>query len=351
MNVDLGIRAENLVTFSMKLPDAKYPGEAQAIAFYDAAMARIGELPGVRSVAIGEVHPLDQGWTSRVDIAGAPQTKDESRIRTVTPSYFETLGMNMVRGTAFTRDDRGERPGVVVINETFATRYFRDDNPIGRHILFFGTPRTIVGVVRSERFTGPQRDVEPAIYVPLAQMPMSDLTMVVRGSGDASTLIASVRDAIRTIDPDIALFDVETLDVTLGKSVATPRFQAVLITTFGAIALILAAIGLYALIAYQVQQRTNEIGVRLALGATHGQVVRMILTRAAALALAGIAAGLLGAIAVGRFLQTMLFQISATDPPTLIAIPILLAAIALAASYIPARRAMRVDPAVALRYE
>jgi predicted permease len=362
MSVDLGVNTENVVTFSMKLPEGRYPPPSReeypkwprAVAFYDSVLERVGELPGVRRATLGMAHPLDTGFTSRFAVAGRPETdgpQDEVRIRPVTPSYFATMGMTMLRGVAFTNDDRAERPAVIVVNDVLAEKYFRGEDPVGKQSLFWGTPRTIVGVVKSERIGGPQQETEPALYAPLAQVPMSDATLVVRASGDASAIVAAVRDTVRGIDPEIALFDVEPLDATLGRTVSTPRFQAVLITTFGAIALILAALGLYALIAYQVQQRTNEIGIRLALGATRGEVARLVLRRAALLALTGIAAGLLGAVAAGRFLKAILFEISATDPATFAIVPILLCAIALLASYIPTRRAMKVDPAVALRYE
>jgi putative ABC transport system permease protein len=344
MDVDLGINRENVMTFSMKLPEAKYATEQSVAAFYDAAMARIAELPSARGVAFGEVHPLESGWTSGVQVA---DVKGESRIRVVTPTYFQTLGMAMLRGKAFTRHDRAP---VIVISDKFAARFFRDQNPIGKKIIFFDTPRTVTGVVRSEKFGGPQQEDEPAIYVPLAQLAMSDVTMIVRGTGDAS-LTAMVRDTIRAMDSDIALFDVETIDTKLGKSVATPRFQAVLMSSFGAIALLLAAIGLYELIAYQVQLRTNEIGVRMALGASAAAVATLVLRRAANLAIAGVVLGLAGAFALRKFLAAFLFQISATDPAIYISVPLLLAVIVLIASYVPARRAMRVDPAVALRSE
>jgi putative ABC transport system permease protein len=362
MSVDLGVNTENLIAFSMKLPEGKYPLPSReeypkwprAVAFYDAVLERVGELPGVRQATLGMAHPLDTGFTSRFAVAGRPETdgpQDEVRIRPVTPSYFATMGMTRLRGVAFTNHDRAERPAVIVVNDVLAEKYFRGEDPVGKQALFWGTPRTIVGVVKSERIGGPQRENEPALYAPLAQLPMSDATLIVRASGDASAIVAAVRDTIRGVDPEIALFDVEPIDVTLGRTVSTPRFQAVLITTFGAIALILAALGLYALIAYQVQQRTNEIGIRLALGATRGEVARLVLRRAALLALTGIAAGLVGAVAAGRFLKAVLFEISATDPATFVIVPILLCGIALLASYIPTRRAMRVDPAVALRYE
>jgi ABC-type antimicrobial peptide transport system permease subunit len=230
-------------------------------------------------------------------------------------------------------------------------RYFNSEDPIGKQLTLWGQPRTIVGVVKGERFGGPQAELEPALYPPLTQMPMSDVTLVVRANRDAGVVMGAVRDTMRALDSDIALYDVETLDTTLGRTVATPRFQAILITSFGAIALLLAAIGLYALIAYQVQQRTNEIGIRLALGATRAEVARLVLSRAFALALTGIAVGLGGALLTARFLKAFVFQVSANDPAIYALVPLLLIVVALAATWIPTRRAMKLDPAIALHVD
>jgi ABC-type antimicrobial peptide transport system permease subunit len=244
-----------------------------------------------------------------------------------------------------TRDDRANAPATIVINEALARKYFASENPVGKQLEFWGAPNTIVGVVKGERFGGPQSEVEPALYAPLQRLPMSNITLVVRARGD---VIANVRAAIKELDPDMALYDVEPLATSLEKTVATPKFQAVLITSFGAIALLLAAIGLYALIAYQVQQRTNEIGIRLALGATRAEIAKLVLARAVMLAVTGIVIGLAGAFAATRFLKAVVFEISTTDPAIYAGVPLLLIAVALLATWLPVRCAMRLDPAVAL---
>lgn len=362
MAVDVGLRTAGIATFSMKLPETKYPSPPretyprwpEATNFYDALLERLQSVPGVTRAALGTHHPLDSGFTSQIVVVGQPEPTgpiDEVRIRPVTPAYFDTLGIPLLRGRALSRDDRGDTPFVIVVNEALARRYFGSQNPIGQQLRLWGQARTIVGVVKGERFGGPQAAPEPALYAPLTQMPMSDITLVVRTNTDPQTVMSAVRGTMRELDPEIALYDVELLDVTLGRTLATPRFQAILITSFGAIALLLAAIGLYALIAYQVQQRTNEIGIRLALGATRAEVARLILSRAFALALTGIAVGLAAALAAGRFLKAIVFQVSTSDPTIYIAVPLLLAVIALAATWIPTRRAMRLDPAVALHVE
>ena len=357
--VDVGLQTTNITTFSMTLPNAKYPEPSReeyphwpsAVSFYERLLERMRTVPGVTNVALGMAHPLDAGFTSRTHVVGRPQgdgPQDEVRIRPVTHSYFETLGIPLLRGRLLTRDDRANAPATVVINEALARKYFPNENPVGKQLEFWAAPNTIVGVVKGERFGGPQSEAEPALYAPLERLPMSNITLVVRARGDVT---ASVREAIRELDPDMALYDVEPLRVTLEKTVATPKFQAVLITSFGAIALLLAAIGLYALIAYQVQQRTNEIGIRLALGATHAEIARLVMARAATLALTGIAIGLGGAFATARFLKSVLFEISTTDPGIYAGVPLLLVAVALLATWLPVRRAMRLDPAVALHME
>jgi putative ABC transport system permease protein len=362
MAVDVGIVTGNTVTFSMTLPARKYempsrdvyPVWPAATNFFERLLAESATLPGVTQVALGRNHPLDPGFTSQLSVVGRPEPAgptDEVRNRPVSPRYFETLGIALLRGRTFTPDDRSTAPLVAVANEALAKRYFGAEDPIGRKVVLWGKERTIVGVVKGERFGGPQADAEPALYSPLAQMPMNDLTLIVRTRGEPAPAIASVRSMMRRIDPEVALYDVETIDATLGRTLATPRFQAVLITSFGAIALLLAAIGLYALIAYQVQQRTNEIGIRLALGATRAEVARLILSRAFALALTGIAIGLGGALLAGRFLKSIVFQVSTNDPTIYIAVPLLLVVIALAATWLPTRRAMKLDPAVALHVE
>lgn len=357
--VDVGLRTANIVTFSMTLPEAKYPSPSRdqypswpaAQNFYERLIERVETVPQVDSVALAMAHPLDPGFTSRTQVVGRPAgdgPQDEVRIRPVTHAYFQTLGIPLQRGRALTRDDRVGAPATILVNEALVRKYFASEDPVGRQLEFWGTPNTIVGVVKGERFGGPQSEAEPALYAPLSRLPMSNLTLIVRSRGDVAAVTAAVRAAIHELDPDMALYDVEPLVDTLGRTVATPKFQAVLIAAFGAIALLLAAIGLYALIAYQVQQRTNEIGIRLALGASRAEIARLVLARAATLALTGIAIGLAGALATTRFLKAVVFEISTTDPAIYAGVPLLLIAIALLATWLPVRRAMRLDPAVAL---
>jgi putative ABC transport system permease protein len=362
MDVDLGMQSSRILTFSMRLPTTKYPEPPpetyprwpKVVQFVDTLTERAAAIPGAQSVAVGVNHPIADGFSSQLEVVGMPAkagAQNEVRVRPVGAGYFETMGVTVLRGRTFTRDDRLNAPRVVIVNDTVARKYFGNTNPLGQQVDFWGAKRTIVGVIKGERLGGPANELEPALYCPIPQIPMGFCTLIVRTSENPARMIAAVRGMIRSIDTDIALSDVGTLDDAVSQTVATPRFQAVLITSFGAIALLLAAIGLYALIAYQVQQRTNEIGVRMALGASTSEVARLVLRRAANLAVIGVAIGLVGAFFTRKFLAAVLFQISATDPAIYISVPLLLALIVLIASYIPARRAMRVDPAVALRSE
>jgi putative ABC transport system permease protein len=362
MDVDLGMQSSRILTFSMRLPTTKYPEPPpetyprwpKVVQFVDTLTERAAAIPGAQSVAVGVNHPIADGFSSQLEVVGMPAkagAQNEVRVRPVGAGYFETMGVTVLRGRTFTRDDRLNAPRVVIVNDTVARKYFGNTNPLGQQVDFWGAKRTIVGVIKGERLGGPANELEPALYCPIPQIPMGFCTLIVRTSENPARMIAAVRGMIRSIDTDIALSDVGTLDDAVSQTVATPRFQAVLITSFGAIALLLAAIGLYALIAYQVQQRTNEIGVRMALGASTSEVARLVLRRAANLAGIGVAIGLVGAFFTRKFLAAVLFQISATDPAIYISVPLLLALIVLIASYIPARRAMRVDPAVALRSE
>ncbi len=362
MAVDVGMKTGQVVTFSMSIPEAKYPTPArdkypawpEMISLQQRMLERMENVPGVNGVALGMNHPLEAGFTSQFDIAGRPEQKgprDEVRIRPVTPGYFNVLGIPMTAGRGFQADDRNGGPAVAIINDAFVRQYFANENPIGKVIKHWGAEREVVGVTKGERFGGPASAPEPTLYMPFAQLPMSSLTLITRTTAAPESVISSVRSAMKEMDPDIAMYDVETLDASLGSTLATPRFQAVLITSFGAIALLLAAIGLYALIAYQVQQRTNEIGIRLALGATRTEVAGLIAKRVALLTLPGIVLGLAGALATSRFLRAIVFQVNVSDPVIYAVVPLILACVAALASWLPARRAMRVDPAVALRYE
>jgi len=363
LSVDPGFRTDHVLTASIELPSATYPPPGRkeypkwprATNFFDELLGKLRATPGVENAALGMMHPFGAGWTTQVSIEGIPEPPngqhDEVRIRIVSPQYFEALGIPLLRGRTFDQRDRQGAAGTIIINEAFVKRYFPNSDPIGKHITIWGRPKEIVGVVRGERFRGLDRQLEPAMYPPLDQMPMSSVTIVMRVSGDPMTLASAVRSAVHSIDAGIAVSNIEPVGAQISQSTATPRFQTTHITLFGSIALILAAIGLYGLISYQVQQRTREIGIRVALGAQRREILMLIVKKGLALALTGIAIGAVVASGVTRLISTTLFQISANDPRVFASVAVILAFVAVVASFIPARRASLVDPSVALRYE
>lgn len=361
--IDPGVKMDHVLTAAIELPASSYPVPARkdypnwprATVFYTDLLTRLRGIHGVRDAALALNHPFASGWTTEFSVEGLPDqpegSRDEMRVRSVTSGYFEALGIPLLRGRTIKESDRAGGAEVALINEAFARRYFANTDPIGKHVSFWGHSKQIIGVVRGERFRGLERQSDAAIYPALSQVPMSSLTIVLRVDGDPMGYAGAVRNAVHAIDRGIAVDHIEPVGALLSQSTATPQFQTALITLFGLVALVLAAIGLYGLIAYQVQQRTHEIGIRLALGAQQGQVLTLVIKRGLALALAGIAIGLVCALGATRFIAASLFQVSTTDPKVFGLVSVTLALIALAASYIPARAAARVDPATALRYE
>lgn len=359
-SVDPGIRSTGVLTFNATLPDARYhtpafdkfPDWPEAYQFYDRALEALRAVPGVQSATLAMNHPLRAGWTSRVTIEGRAVPEgpiDESRIRSVTPGYFESLGMVLERGRTIQESDRVESAAVVVVNHAFAEKYFPNEDPIGRNVVFWSKPKRIVGVVRDSRFQGLDRDPEPAVYSSLFQSPMSDLTFVVRGEVAPDSLIKPAQEAIWSVDSDLALHHVETIDETLSRSLAPRRFRTTLMVFFGLTALLLAAIGVYGLLAWQVSRRTREIGVRLAVGAEPSGVLSMVLREGLALTGIGVIVGLVAAIPATRLVQGLLFGVGRFDVPTLIVSATTIVLSATVACWIPAWRAARLNPVTALR--
>jgi len=296
------------------------------------------------------------GWTSQVEVEGRPQKlgqRDEVYIRPIAPGYFRAVSAPLLSGRDVDGRDRQGMPVAIVVNEAFARRYFPGRDAVGRTVSFWGKPRTIVGVVGNERFLGPIEEPGPAVYPSLLQVPMSSLAVVVRAPAgrDPSTLLPALRQALREVDPDVALFHVRTADSLLEEAVGSPRFRATLLSLFGGVALLLSSIGLYGLLAYAVARRTREIGIRVALGAKPRDVARLVLGQGVARCLAGLAVGGVGAALAMRLLSRFLFGVAPADPTVFAAVAALLLATSVAASYLPARRALAVDPAAALRSE
>jgi putative ABC transport system permease protein len=307
----------------------------------------------VDSVAIAGSHPLDPGFTNSFLIVGREaEAKDwpEISVRTVSPGYFRTVGLKLQRGRLLSDSDTTRGTAVAVINDAAAEKFFQNRDPIGAQIRFWGTPRTIVGVVGNERFHGLAEAPPIAVYAPLAQAPSHSGVLLVKAANPA-TLAGAARAAIREIDPALAVFAVEPLNETVARSVSQRRFTMLVLGIFAALALTLAAVGVHGVLSYGVLQRTREIGIRMALGARPASVLRLIVGQGVLLAAIGVALGVAGAVALTRVLTTLLFGVTPTDSSTLVLVVAVLIGAAVLASYLPARRAMRVDPSVALRVE
>ena len=358
--LDLGFKTGNALTASVILPFTRYPKHEQITAFYQALLERVKALPGVEAVSAIAPLPLS-GDMFRIsfEVEGRNIPKGElpsSHFRSISLDYFSVMKIPLLAGRAFTERDNASAPGVVIVNETFANRHFPNENPIGKHIKpgvsVEGEPvwREIVGVVKDVKHRQSlRRDYEPEYYVPHAQIPFNGMSLIMRTTNDARSLARSIQQEVQALDRDVPVYRIKTLDQYLGVAVAQPKFNALLLSLFAGLALLLTAIGLYGVVAYAVVQRAQEIGIRIALGAQTGDVLKMVLSQGLKLTTLGLAIGLAAAYALTRYMQSLLFGVKATDPSTFAAIALLLIAVALVACWVPARRATKVDPMVALR--
>jgi putative ABC transport system permease protein len=356
---NLGFRMDHTVTARISIPPDKYKEDAQVVAFYDRLIEGVRKLPAVESAGMVSALPLAGRFSdAALDIVGRPPrpepAMESALIRVADPNYFGVLGMNILQGRGIEERDRPNSQRVVVISESMARRFWADGNPVGEHLkVYMGmdqSPWEIVGIVNDVRFSIAAQP-GPTIYFPCSQNPYRFMVLTVRTHADPKSVIESISGAARAIDPDQPLSQIRTLDELMARVLVPWRFSMTLIGSFAALALMLATAGIYGVISYTVGQRTNEIGIRMALGAQPGDVLRMILRQGMGVVFAGIAVGLAGAFYLTRFMVTQLYSVHPIDAATFIAIPMLLAIVALAASYFPARRAMRVDPVIALRYE
>jgi putative ABC transport system permease protein len=360
LDVDPGFRPERILTLELALPIAKYKENAQAVAFYDQLTGRVAAMPGVEAVGAVSTLPLSGGGDIITFLvegrpASQPGQDVDAEYRITTPGYFATMGVPLVRGEGFTDRHNANAPAVMLINETFARRYFPGEDPIGKR-LNIGNPesspwRTIIGIVRDVRHEGLDTEPYPQMYAPLAQTARRAMTLTARTSSDPMSLVPAIRNELSALDKDQPLYNVRTMEQVLAASIARQRFQMMLIAVFACVGLVLASVGIYGVISYSVTQRTHEIGIRMALGARERDVLKMIVGQGMILTLIGVGAGLLVALALTRVMASLLYNVSATDPLTFIGVSLLLTVIALLACFIPARRAMKVDPMVALRYE
>ncbi|HLE85100.1 MAG TPA: FtsX-like permease family protein, partial [Thermoanaerobaculia bacterium] len=359
--VEPGFDPEGVLLAEIKLPESRYPAPRSAyprlpevLGFYDRALERVAAIPGVAVASAAANHPMQRGWTSRTEAEGyvpPPGPPDEARIRPVAPGYFEAVGVELLRGRAIEVRDRVNDPPVLVINRAFAERYFAGRDPIGRTVAFWDTPRQVVGVVADVRFAGLGEPVEPAVYPALHQLPMGQFSLVLKTAMAPLDLADELRAAVAEIDPDLALFNVRSLEQAVAETLGRPRFELSLMAVYALLALALAAIGVYGLVAQAVLERTREIGVRMALGADRRRVLRLVLGGGAALAGLGVALGLVGASLLTRLAASLLHGVRPLDPATFATVAAVLAAVALAAAALPAWRATRVDPVTALRQE
>ncbi|HEV2915191.1 MAG TPA: ABC transporter permease [Pyrinomonadaceae bacterium] len=363
-DVDPGFNPKNVLTMRINLPDKKYPEGKERIAFVKGAIERINALPGVERAAFVTPVPFSGdfiGSSFAIDGRPAPVPGQEpsADFRGITPDYFSALNVPLIRGRYFTEQDRKGSVGAAIINETLARRYFSGEDPIGKSLIDVGVgvdedePKRweIVGVVGDVRHRGLDIEPAPEVYLPHQQQAWNWGYFVIRTRTEPSGLAASVIAQILSIDKDQAVARVQTLDQMIAGSVARPRFYMLLLTVFAGVGLILTVVGIYGVMAYSVAERTHEIGIRMALGARQRDVLRMVLGHGMLLALAGIALGLAAAFLLTRVVASLLFEVSATDPLTFACVALLAALVALLACYIPARRATRVDPMIALRYE
>jgi predicted permease len=365
-----GFDAEKVLTATLNINLLRYT-KAQGQEFYRQVVERLAALPGVESVSLARVVPISGGGrTSSLLIegqagpdnvsrsegtgAGAEESPNLVSVNVVGLKYFQTMGIALVRGRDFTAPDREGAPGVVLINESFARRYFAGQEPLGRRLSFRG-PRgpwlEVAGIVRDSKYRTLGEGPTPFVYQPLAQNHETGMTLLVRAAGDPLALAGVVRREVQALDRNLPVSDLQPLTTLLSSSLFPARMGAVLLGAFGLLALLLAAVGLYGVMSYSVSRRTREIGVRMALGAQTTDVLRLVLREGMTLVVIGIAGGLVAASAVSRLLQSFLYGISPMDGATFATIPVILAAVALLASYLPARRAAKVDPMIALRYE
>jgi len=371
LGVNPGYRTENVLTFRTALPNARYPDLPRVNGFYRDLSARLAALPGVDSVSAIDLLPLSGLYSSgtvSVEAPGAafvPPPADEhdpvpgieTDYRTVLPGYFETMGMTLQEGRFFMASDDAEAPPVAIIDEAFARHFWGDESPLGQRLTLGGGSepqwRTIVGVVRHIRHYGLQTEGREQLYLSHPQLPFAARSMhvVLRTSTDSASLFPVVRQLVAALDPELPLYDVDTMEQRLAASVTQPRFNLLLLGLFALVALVMAAVGLYGVMAYSVSQRTHELGVRMALGAQPRDIFRLVVGQGLLLTLAGVALGLLAAFGLTRLMRSLLFGVSATDPLTFTGVAAVLAGVALLACWLPARRATRVDPMLALRYE
>jgi predicted permease len=357
---DFGFNPEKVLTVQVLLPQPKYAEPAKRLQFLNQSIQRIEALPGVQAVSATNFLPLTGFWgTVSFMVEGEPLPnpgdEPEADNRTATPNYFRTMGIRLLEGREFSEQDREGTPKVLLVNETLARKLGSDASPVGKRLNLGDTKEPdwweVVGVVSDVKSFGLEKETHADIFRPFAQVPFPIMAFTIRTAGDPMSLASAVRGEIWSVDKDQPLFKVLSLEQLASESVALRRVSLILLGTFALLALIIAAVGIYGVVSYTVTQRTNEIGVRMALGARPGDILKLIVGQGSLITLIGVGVGLLAAFMLSRLIATLLYGVSATDTLTFIGAPMISAFVSLLACYIPARRAMKIDPMVALRYE
>jgi putative ABC transport system permease protein len=358
--VNPGFAADHVLAMEMELPtDSKYRTRPEQAEFFRRVLENVRSLPMVRSAGVTNQLPLDTSDEPRTDftiVGRAPLPSGQGYLadyRDASPDYFRAMGIPLLKGRLFTDQDKADRPLVVIINETLARRYWPDGgNPIGQRLRLGPrfTPE-IVGIVGDVKNSALNQQTAPAVYTSYLQLPEMKMSLVVRAEGDPAKMIRAVEKQVWAVDKDQPMYKIRTMEQVVGESQSSSRFTLAVLAIFAVVAMGLAAVGIYGVISYTVTQRTREIGIRIALGAERHDVLRLVVGQGTVLAVSGVAVGLGGALALTRVMRSLLFGVSATDPLIFAGAALFLAAVAMLASYIPARRAMSVDPTVSLRYD
>ncbi|MGA3015811.1 MAG: ABC transporter permease [Bryobacteraceae bacterium] len=352
-----GFDTGHLLTMNITLPPARYGRGALMIAFYDRLLRQVRGVPGVRAATVSSALPLNLTRVSPALPEGQPAVPLAERplfnIQTFEPGYVETMRVPLLAGREFSERDDAQAPKVVMVNQTLARQFWPLENPIGKHILVgrATAPSEVIGMLGDVRNASLAADVSPEIHLPFAQLPWASMNLVVRTAGDPRGFTAAVRGRVLAVDQDQPVTAVATMEEVLEQGAAQPRFTAWLLSALAGIALVLAVVGIYGAIAYSVAERTQEMGVRLALGAGRADILRLVLRQGLVLALSGTLVGLAASLGLTRLLASQVYRVSVTDPTTFAGCTLVFAAVAALASYLPARRAMRVDPMAALRWE
>jgi putative ABC transport system permease protein len=359
LSVDPGFRTDGVLSMKILLPQRSYDSTARRN-FVRALETRARALPGVKTVGLANFIPLDGGSENYVfSIRGHPPVRPSdapsTEARKISPDFFVAMGMPIVRGRSIAPTDVPGAPQVLVVNQAFAQAFFPNEDPLGKTIVLGwggdpgGDAREIVGIVGNVHSFGLEDAPEPTVYAPMAQRTDQSISIVVRTDAAPANLAAPLRALVRDLDREVPVYSVQTMDERVASSVGRQRFYASLIAIFAAVALILSAVGLYGVIAYAVSQRTHELGVRVALGATGDRISRMVIGEGLVLTAIGIVIGALASVFAGRLVSSLLFGVSSLDPMTIGSVTLVLVAVATLASWLPARRAARVDPLIAMR--